>query len=287
MPIIINGGSRSARAWWSNHLQRADTNERVSVIAFRGLMHETVDEAFREMEAIAVGTQVKNFFYHANINPRADEVLTPAQWMQAVDTLEKNLGYAGLPRFVVEHEKAGRTHQHVIWSRIDPDLMIARSDSLNYQKHEQTSRELEIEFGLERGQSVLTPDREEPRPERRPKSWEAFRGQASGIPPQQVAAQVRELYAEAATGLDFARALDAAGYILCQGDQRGYCLLDQAGDVHSLGRRAGVKAGVLKAFMEDDVPLEPLPSVAQARALYRRRMQAPQPGGEGSADRGE
>jgi hypothetical protein len=148
--------------------------------------------------------------------------------------------------------------------------MIARSDSLTARIHEQTSRELEITFGLERGQSVLVPNREEARPERRPKSWESFRGHESGITPQDVAAQVRALYAQADNGQAFAQALEEAGYPLCRGDQRGYVILDHAGDVHSLGRRVGVKAAELKAFMQD-VPLENLPSVAEARAQWRER----------------
>ena len=66
-----------------------------------------------------LGTKCTNYFYQANINPREDEHLTPAQWREAVDTLEKNLGLTGQPRFVVEHEKEGRTHRHIVWSRID------------------------------------------------------------------------------------------------------------------------------------------------------------------------
>ena len=87
MPIIINGGSRSGGAWWSKHLGNEETNEQVQVIEYRGLSASTMRAAFREMEALAAGTKCENYFYQANINPRADEVLTPAQWREAVDTL--------------------------------------------------------------------------------------------------------------------------------------------------------------------------------------------------------
>jgi hypothetical protein len=266
--MVINGASRCARAWWANHLQDAKKNDRVTVIEFRGLMHENIDDALREMEAVSLGTRCKNYFYQANINPRADETLTSEQWQHAVDRLEKNLGFEGLPRFVVEHEKGGRTHRHVVFSRIDPDLMIARSDSLTARIHEQTSRELEIEFNLERGHSVLTADRGFIRPERGPEKWEIFRGQASAIDPKHVARQVRELYAQADTGQAFAAALDDAGYTLCRGDKRGFCILDHAGDVHSLARRVGVKAAEFKAFMRG-VDLNALPSVDHARQQRR------------------
>lgn len=273
--MIINGGSRRARGFWAKHLQRIDTNERVYAVEFRGLLHTTIADALREMEAIAQGTRCKNFMYHASLNPCPGESLTPEQWHQAIDTLEKNLGYEGLPRVVVEHEKAGRTHRHVVWSRIDPDTLTARSDSLNYAAHERTARELESAFGLKRGRSVLMPDREVARPERRPKAWEVFRGQESGMTPQQVATQVRELYAQANSGQGFAAALDAAGFILCRGDKRGYCLLDQAGHDHSLTRRLGVKSTALRAFLRD-IDLNSLPSIAEARAGYRAGKQRTQ-----------
>jgi len=60
---------------------------------------------------------------HASINTRADERLPPEQRMQAIDRLEKDLGLTGQPRAVVVHEKEGREHCHVVWSRIDLDKM--------------------------------------------------------------------------------------------------------------------------------------------------------------------
>ena len=142
MPIIINGGSYSAGDWWSNHLQKAETNERVEIVGFTNLSAETIPDAFREMKALAAGTKCENYFYQANINPRADEHLTPAQRDEAVELLEKNLGLTGQPRFVVEHQKEGRTHWHVVWSRIDTENMKAISDSLTAAIHERTSRAL-------------------------------------------------------------------------------------------------------------------------------------------------
>lgn len=272
MPIVINGGSRRAGAWWSKHLANADKkNERAEVIEFRGLASENLREAFRELEVLAIGTRCKNYFYQANINPRADEHLTPEQWERTVDVLETNLGFEGLPRFVVEHEKAGRVHRHVVWGRIDPDTRTARSDSLTAAIHERTSRELEIEFGLERGQSVLVPDRDFERPERGPEKWEIFRGAATGLDPRDVAAEVRELRAGADNGQAFVAALRDAGYTPCLGDRRDFCILDGEGDVHSLGRRVGMKAAAFREFMAD-VDRATLPTVEAARQEFANRL---------------
>jgi hypothetical protein len=48
---------------------------------------------------------------------------------------------------VVVHEKEGREHCHIVWSRIDLDKMRTISDSHNYRTHEIVARDLEREFG--------------------------------------------------------------------------------------------------------------------------------------------
>lgn len=279
MPIIINGGSNRAGGWWGKHLQNGEKNERVQVMEFVGLTAETVQSAFREMEGIAAGTKCRNYFYQANINPREDERLTPAQWREAIDTLEKNLGLAGQPRFVIEHEKKGRVHRHVIWSRIDADRMVAISDSLTAAIHESTSRELEIKFDLERGVSILTPNRDFERPDRRPKKNETFRTLETGIDPETVKRELRSLWERADSGQSFKAALENEGNVLARGDRRDFVVIDRAGDDHSLARRLGVKAAALRERMAD-VDRAALPSVAEAKTLQREReaeRTAPEP----------
>jgi Relaxase/Mobilisation nuclease domain len=271
MPIIINGGSNRAGGWWAKHLENGEKNERVALVEITGLTAESVPEAFREMEGIAAGTRCRNYFYQANINPREDERLTPAQWREAIDTLEKNLGLTGQPRFVIEHEKKGRVHQHVVWSRIDADRMVAISDSLTAPIHERTSRELEIKFDLERGRSILTPDRDFERPERRPPKSETFRTAESGIDPETVKAQLRALWQHADNGQSFKAALESEGYALARGDRRDFVVIDRAGDDHSLARRLGVKAADVRERMAD-IDRAALPSVAEAKTQQRDRQ---------------
>jgi hypothetical protein len=264
--MIIKGGSRSNRRFFARHLLNASDNESVRVVEFKGFAHEDVDAALRDMEVVARGTRCKNFFYHADMNPREGEHLTPEQWERATDTLERNLGLEGQPRFVIEHEKEGRVHRHVVWQRIDLDTMTARSDSLTYQKHELAAREIERDCGLEPVASSLIKDREGPRPERRAKDWEGFRGEQTGLDPLEVRRQVSALWHESDSGAAFKAALESNGYILCKGDRRDFCIVDPAGDEHSLARRiSGVKAAEVRERMQD-IDREALPTVAQARA---------------------
>jgi hypothetical protein len=279
--MIISGGSRCNGRWFSSHLMKTEENERVSVVEMRGLAARDVREAFREMDFIAGGTSCTNFFYHANLNPKAHERLTAEQWEQAADMLEKHLQLEGHARFIVEHEKDGRVHRHVIWSRIDADTMTAVSDSFSARDHEKAAREIEETFGLEPVESVLVKDRETQRPERRPRNWETFRGHESGIDPEAMKAEITALWQECDSGLAFKAALENAGYILARGDRRDFCVVDPSGDEHSLAKRiSGERAASVRARMAD-VDRESLPSVAEARELAQATADsadaAPQP----------
>jgi hypothetical protein len=259
--MIIKGNPRRDVDFWAAHLMRTDQNERVALVDIRGLAGESVRDCLAELDAIAQGTRTKNGFYVASLNPRDDETLTNEQWATAADRLEENLGLAGQPRFIVEHEKEGRTHRHVVWGRIDADTMKAIPADFNFARHEQTSRELEQLFGLE---PVIV----EPRAERGPKDWETFRAQDSSIDPKEMALEITALWQQADSGLAFKAALEEAGYILAKGDRRDFVIIDQAGDDHSITRRTGAKAAEVRARLAD-IDREALPSVAEAREMAR------------------
>jgi hypothetical protein len=273
MPIVIEGGSRSAGRWWARHLQDAEKNERVELVEIVGLSAATVPALFREMRAIALGTRCKNYFYQYNINPRGDEHLTGEQWKAAHGITLANLGLGGQPHFRVRHTKNGRTHEHGIALRIDLERMKAIPDSLTARIHEQTSRQLEIKFGLERGQSILVADRQQPRPARRPKKWETFRGGESGLDPRNISNELAALWQGSDSGPGFRAALETTGYILAKGDRRNLVVIDRAGDEHSLTRRLGIKAADVNARMSAVDPAS-LPSVAEAKADARQAQQA-------------
>jgi len=264
--MIINGGSRSNGAFFAKHLTNGEKNERVTLCEMTGLASTNVPDAFREMEAVALGTFCKNYFYHANINPREDELLTPEEWQTAADTLEKNLGLDGHSRFVVEHRKEGRTHRHVIWLRIDVTSMTAAIMTGDYEKHQATARELERAFELARVESVTGRTRASgPRPKRRPKTWESFRGQKSGLDVRQLTKAITGLYLSSSTGTEFAELLARNGCALVKGDRSDFCIRDAAGHLHSLLRRIdGVTVGQLREFMKD-VDRSALPRTSSAR----------------------
>ena len=271
--MIINGGSRCNGAFFAKHLLNPDHNEQVHVEEIRGLAAQNIGQAFYEMKAVASGTRCKNFFYHANLNPEADEILTPEQWDRAVDELEKRLGLEGQARFVVEHEKKGRIHRHVVWSRIDLDKMKAVKMPYDFARHQAVARQLEQEFGLRPGRSVLGPDAEKGnRPERRPKAWETFRGQKSGVSVKDLKEEITRLWRETDSAEAFTAALEERGYILARGDSRAWCIVDRNGDVHSLARRIeGVKAKDVREKLSDIDP-QTVPHVKEAAEQQKERQ---------------
>jgi len=280
--MIVKGGSRRAGGFFAKHLLNAEDNERVEVKELRGFTSEDVKGAFQELDIIAAGTRVQNPFYHASINPRADEHLTPEQWNIAVDTLERNLGLDGHARFQIEHVKEGREHRHIIWNRLDENLNLT-SDSFTYQAHDKTRRELEQLFDHE-----PTPDTPQPsqRRSREFAEWENFRGSQTGITPQEVKEEITALYHASDSGIAFQSALEHSGYTLCRGDKRDtLCVIDSAGDSHALVRRIdGIKTAQLRQFMADIDP-HTLPSVKEATELVK--AQPEDGGGQGAVASGE
>jgi hypothetical protein len=255
------------------HLTRTDTNERAELKEVRGVTAEDLRGALLEMESVAAGTRSTKPFYHASINTRADERLTDDQRTQAIDRLENALGLTGQARVVVVHEKEGREHCHIVWSRIDLERMAAISDSHNYRKHEEVARALEREFGHERVQGAHVEREGRPRPERTPSHAEMLQADRTGMSPQQVKAQVTELWQRTDSGQAFAVALWEAGYVLARGDRRDYVVIDPMGGTHSLARRVeGMKAKDIRERMSD-LDSARLPNVAEAKQIQRARQE--------------
>ena len=275
--MIIKGKSRSGAAALAAHLT-SSKNERVDVAEIRGVLAQDLADALREMEDVASGSNCRLFMYHASIDPDARYPLTLEQWREAVDALEKKLGFTDQPRAVVIHVKEGREHCHVVWSRIKPETMTGISDSHNYRKHEEVSRDLERRFGHERVQGAHIEREGRKRPERTPSRADIQQqerrgksGRAAVGEIKRVTAEITGLWQGTDSGKAFAAALAARGYVLARGDRRDFVVLDSGGAVHSLARRIeGVKAAAVRERM-GDVDRDGLPSVAEAKALLSGR----------------
>jgi Relaxase/Mobilisation nuclease domain len=271
LAVIIKGTSCAGAKRLAVHLTRTDTNERAEVKEVRGVVAEDLPGALREMESVAAGARTTKPFYHGSINTKEDERLTDGQRTYAIDKLEAALGLTGQPRVVVVHEKEGREHCHIVWSRIDLDRMAAISDSHNYRKHEEVARALEKEFGLQRVQGVHVERDGKERPKRTPSHSEMLQAERTGVSPQQAKELMTGTWNTTKNGKGFQGALAEKGWILARGDRRDFVAIDPNGGTHSIARRieGATAADVRQRFA--DIDPRSLMSVAEAKQVQRER----------------
>jgi hypothetical protein len=269
--MIIKGKSRSGPRALAAHLSNVETNERITVLEIRGTVAQDLKGALVEMDAYGLGTRCEKPLYHAAISPEPPHRLTDRQRAIAVNTLEVDLGLEGHARVVVLHEKLGREHIHIVWSRIDLDKMRSVSDSHNYRKHEQAARSLERQFDHERVQGAHAERDGAERPNRTPSRAELRQEERTGIRGKDVRLDVTEAFRASDNAAAFQAAVEEKGYILAKGDRRDFVIVDHAGGIHSLARRIeGGKAADLREFMS---PLnrDLLPTAEQARSAQIER----------------
>lgn len=181
----------------------------------------------------------------------------------------------GQPRAIVFHEKEGREHCHVVWSRVDLDRMKAVQISHDHMKLRTCSRELAHAYGL-RLPDGLAEDRGDARFEKTPDMTRAEQEMAvaSGLEPKQRREEITALYRSSDNAESFRAGLERAGYVLAQGDRRSYVVVDRAGDVHALARQIDdVRTKAVKERLAT-IPAETLPTVDIARAQQQSRQRA-------------
>ena len=270
--MVIKGRSRAGAAELAAHLRRLDTNERMEVLEVRGTAAGALEASLREMEAVGSGTRCKRALYHASINTRADERMTVAQWQVAIDALEERLGLKDQPRVVVMHEKEGREHIHIVWSRIDSERMCAISDSHNYRKHEEVAREMERQFGHARVQGAHAERDGVARPERTPATADLQQAARSGRALDQVREDITAAWSQTDSGEGFRAELAERGYVLARGDRRDHVVVDAAGEVHSVARRIrGARAQDVRSRLAD---VRDMPSIKEAQQRQAERAAA-------------
>jgi hypothetical protein len=269
--MIIKGKSRAGPQQLATHLGNAEKNERVSLIETRGTVAQDLRGALVEMDAYAIGTHCEKSLYHAAISPAPPHRMADEQRTAAVDALEARLGLDGHARVIVVHEKLGRQHIHVVWSRIDLEKMRSVSDSHNYRKHEEVARDLERRFGHDRVQGAHHERDGVERPDRTPSRAELQQQERTGITGSGVKAEVTAAFRASDGPAAFRAALEELGYLLAHGDRRDYVIIDRKGGVHSLARRIdGMKAAALREFMAA-MNHESVPNIEHAREIIAER----------------
>lgn len=276
--MILKGSQRANGDDLAIHLMNGFDNEHVEIAEVYGTVAGDLHGAFAEMEVVARGTKAKNYLYSLSINPSSP--LTREQYNDCIQTIEHRLGLTDQPRAVVFHVKDGREHCHVVWSKIDAENMKAIHMAYDHAKLCDLACELAHKYGLDLppGLKAWEEKNRELKDKLEPTLAEKAQAEETGITPDQRRAEITNAY-EQSDGPDaFINALEQQGYVLAQGDRRGYVIVDKFGNPHSLTRYVeGHKARDIRVKLAPLTP-EDLPTVDEAKDIVRQRNQAREDG---------
>jgi len=260
----IQGRRRGGAKDLSNHLQKTEENELVTVCALEGfsfkeLTGQNLAQALRQMEAIGQGKGDKRNLYHAIIAPAYDETLTAAQREQMVAYYAKHLGFTGHHYALVEHWKKGKQHFHLVFNIIDP--VTGKTHELKWTKQ----KEWRIARGLEQlfGHATPAPKGKAAR------TQETQRGKRTGIEPCRMRQEVTALFHASQTSQEFIAGLEQAGYALTRGKRQQLVLVDRFGDTHGLMRR--IEGATLAELRRKFVGIEQLALPKHAALVQARK----------------
>ena len=244
--IIIKGRARSDGGQLASYLVTKGDIGSVSVLEMRGLSGRDLRAGLRLAETEAELSQGKKPLWHAQINPAEGVQLTREQQLMAVDALERRLKFQGLPRVVVAHEKDGREHLHVVWSRFDRETGTLRRDDFSKRKNVAAAAEIAERLGLEPNRNPFENEQEQrqalTRDERRQRSHDADthaeqqQEKRATLTRKERRAEITALWRATDSGQALRASLDDAGYTLARG-YRGFVVVDANGQTHSLARQ--------------------------------------------------
>ncbi len=270
--MILKGSQRSGGSNLAAHLTNTRENDHVEIAEIRGLAADDLKGAFLEIEATSHGTKAKQAFFSVSFNPPESANLTRADFVKAFTAVEEKMGLSDQPRAVVFHEKQGREHAHVIWSRIDTETVKAIELSFSKLKLREVSRELHREFGLEMPKGL-----------QQEKHWykqadplsynQAVWQQAKRLSedPRDLKNIIGRAFEYSDNATSFNAALESHAMQLARGDRRGFVVVHHSGEVLGLRQYLGAKAKDIRARLGKPDHAQ---TVDQARGLLKARMTA-------------
>lgn len=266
--MIIKARARAGGSQLAAYLLNRDGNERAEILEMRGL-----DCFGGDLRNALIGLEIEskehahtNPLYHVSFRLEEGAELTPEQWRECADRLEKNLKMEGNPRALVMHEENGEKHLHVVWSRMNDETGNYNYLHNDHYKCRDTGRELEREFGTRQLPHTRTQDH----PDRA--DYEQAKRQGRDI--GEIKAEIREAWERSDNGASFENALADAGYILAKGDKRDFVAVDRTGQEYTIGKRITGETAAQIRTKTADLDRDLLPSVDQAKDYQEQREQA-------------
>lgn len=257
--MILKASQRSGGRQLAHHLLKVEENEHVEVHELRGFMGDDLHSAFNEIHAVSKGTRATQPFFSLSLNPPPFKQVPIQDFEAAIELVEQKLGLIDQPRAIVFHEKEGRRHAHVVWSRIDTDKMTAINLPYFKMKLQDVSRD------LYRKHEWQMPDGLVDKHDRNPLNFSREEWQQSrraGLHPKDVKRIFQESWAASDSKQAFAQALLSKGFVLARGDRRGFVALDHRGEVYAIAKYTGIRTKAVRERLDEP---KGLPSVEQAK----------------------
>ncbi len=264
--MILKGSQRAGASALADHLMNDRDNDHVTVLEVRGFVADNLHGALSEAHAISKATQCTQFMFSLSLNPPQDHVASEQDFLEAADRAEERLGLNGQPRSIIIHEKEGRRHAHVVWSRIDGDEMKAINLPHFKTKLRDLSRDLYLDHGWVLPAGLATYGNKNPL-NFTLAEWQQAKRQ--GVDPREIKQVFREIWERSDTLKSFSNGLAERGYFIAKGDRRGFVAVDVNGEIFSLSRLIGEKAKAVKAKLGST---DDLLSVTDVRADVRSKV---------------
>lgn len=246
--MILKASQRSGARQLSAHLMRTDENEHVELHEVSGFMSDTLHDALLEAQAMAKGTQCKQYLFSVSLSPPAHESVRVEVFEQAVNAIEERLGLQGQPRAIVFHEKEGRRHAHAVWSRIDAETMKAKHLPFFKTKLNDLAKQLFLENGWAMPKGFENPKLRDPTSFTLQEWQQAKR---AGLDPRELKAVLQDCWKRSDGAVAFAHALEERGLYLAKGDRCGHVVLTLDGEPFALSRLVDAKAKEVTAKLGD------------------------------------
>jgi hypothetical protein len=264
--MILKGSQRGGAAQLAAHLLKTEENEHVEVHEISGFVANDVRGAFREIQALSKGTRCTQYMFSVSLNPPEREKVSVEAFEKALAEIEAKTGLTGQPRVVVFHEKEGRRHCHVVWSRIKAGEMKAIPLPYYKMKLRDVSKELYYRHGWPMPSGLQDNKNRDPS-NYTLAEWQQAKRQ--GDDPKVIKSVLQECWAVSPNKQAFAHALRQNGYRLARGDKRGFVAVDIRGEVYSLCRWLDIKSKQLKEHLGEP---ENLPTVEDTKQLIQQQM---------------
>lgn len=264
--MILKASQRGGPRQLATHLLNDKDNDHVTVGEIRGFVADDLYGAMAETQAVSRGTRCRQPVFSLSMNPPKDAVVTPEDFLRAADQAGQVLGLDKQPRAIVIHEKDGRMHAHVVWSRIDPEAMKAVNLPHFKNKLRSLSKELFLEHGWELPEGHKTNGHKSPLNFTLAEWQQAKR---LDLDPREIKQVFQEAWAQSDNLGSFKSALEEHGYFLAKGDRRGVVAIDINGEVFSVARALDQKS---KAVEQKLKGFEQLPGVEDTRQAVRQEL---------------